>query len=145
MRNYKYVFFIFIYFVTNSCISFHTDAKYNTISSPGKYISINNPKINFGLLSYGDFIYASDRKKFKKIYNNFGQLHPVPKKLILYAATKDPQYYYYVYSNSTQLMPKPAGNIKTINCDSIAVTMVVQESAPKPDLAFLLANFKCKE
>lgn len=135
------IYALTIFFFITSCATFHPDSKYNNISSSGKYIQISNPKIKIQLLSYGDFVYANNKKEYKKLYNEFNSIHSSPKKLILYAATTEPQYHYYIFQSKSI----DSSNSKTISCFGKHLTIQVEKLAPQKDIDFLLSNFKCKE
>ncbi|HFK5570057.1 hypothetical protein [Elizabethkingia meningoseptica] len=160
LKVYKNISLIFWGLLLSSCTSYSRYSSYNTIPEKtefyagGNYYRYTNDSLKVTMLLYGAYVYAHDKKMYKKILKSkeFTDVvsFPSPNKL-LYAFTtyhdKAMQFRAFIDLSVGRKKSYPKGYYtKTIQCDKKnKVTLTIVDKFDTKGVRFLLENFRCIE
>ncbi|WP_407480823.1 hypothetical protein [Elizabethkingia meningoseptica] len=160
LKAYKNILLIFLGLLLSSCTSYSRYSSDNTISEKtefyagGNYYRYTNDSLKVTMLLYGAYVYAQDKKMYKKILKSkeFTDVvsFPSPNKL-LYAFTtyhnKAMQFKAFIDLSVGRKRSYPKGYYtKTIKCDKKnKVTLTIIDKFDINGAQFLMDNFKCIE
>lgn len=118
---------------------FHKLAKHTEFGSEDGYVRVSNPAANIKSLTFGDFEFASNLSEYKSLTGS----KPPFRDILLYAATRSPEYEYFILLNpKSNRFDEDKYSIRDTDIDGNNVVIVISRHAPVNDITFIKMNVK---
>ncbi len=125
-----------------SCSSFSEISNETKIGDEDGHLKIYNPKANLKSLTFGDFKFAMNQKKYKKL----NKVKPNFKDILFYAKTQDPAYEYYVlYNPKEKIISDKNYFVKDTMIGNSNIVIAISRNAPKPDIKYIMSNIAAEK